>query len=179
MDEPTQLPTQVRDKYSPQDWFTVMNGPGRAGLYVIAASPSGLTGVFAEAGAIARTLQEMMAGQPETPLMQAMTEAFQGAQPAEYANQQSRERARNLEDVKAQAYQGVRQAAWLVGAQMGPEDVAAYKSLLLRVAERVAEAASEGGFLGIGGVQVSDAEKEAIGELRELLGQGEAPLHRL
>lgn len=179
MDEPAPLPAQIKDKFSAQEWFTVMNGPGRAGLYVIAASPSGLTGVLAEAGAIARTLQEMMAGQQRTPLLDAMTDAFRHTQPADYADLQGRDRARNLEDVKAQAYQGVRQAAWLVSAQMSAEDVTAYKNLLLRVAERVAEAASEGGFLGVGGVQVSDKEREAIGELRELLGQGEASSDRL
>ena len=162
----------IKEKFSPEDWFTIMNGPGRAGLFVIAASPSGLTGVLAEAGAIARTLQEMMAAQPKTPLMAAMTDAFQHTKPADYADLRDRERAKNLEAVKAQAYQGVRQAAWLVSARGSADDVAAYKALLLHIAERVAEAASEGGFLGLGGVQVSDAEKGAIGELRELLGTG-------
>jgi hypothetical protein len=34
----------------------------------------------------------------------------------------------------------------------------------------VAEASSEGGFLGIGGVQVSDAEKATFGDIAKALG---------
>jgi hypothetical protein len=34
----------------------------------------------------------------------------------------------------------------------------------------VAEAASEGGFLGIGGVQVSEAEKATLAEISNALG---------
>ena len=35
---------------------------------------------------------------------------------------------------------------------------------------KVAEASSEGGFLGIGGVQVSDAEKTTLGDIAKALG---------
>jgi len=35
---------------------------------------------------------------------------------------------------------------------------------------KVAEASSEGGFLGIGGVQVSDAEKATLGDIAKALG---------
>jgi pimeloyl-ACP methyl ester carboxylesterase len=38
---------------------------------------------------------------------------------------------------------------------------ARYKAWLLQVADNVAEASKEGGFLGFGGVDVSDAEKAA------------------
>lgn len=56
-----------------------------------------------------------------------------------------------------------------------PEDAAAYRAMLINVAERTAGAAKEGGFLGIGGEQVNDKERAVIEELRALLGQGEAP----
>jgi hypothetical protein len=34
----------------------------------------------------------------------------------------------------------------------------------------VAEAGTEGGFLGFGGVNVSDAEKATLGEISKILG---------
>jgi hypothetical protein len=34
----------------------------------------------------------------------------------------------------------------------------------------VAEASAEGGFLGIGGVQVSEAEKATLGDISKALG---------
>jgi hypothetical protein len=40
----------------------------------------------------------------------------------------------------------------------------------LTAAQNVAEAAKEGGFLGIGGVRVSDAERAALGDIAGALG---------
>jgi len=41
---------------------------------------------------------------------------------------------------------------------------------LSSISQKVAEASSEGGFLGIGGVQVSDAEKATLGDIAKALG---------
>ncbi len=46
-----------------------------------------------------------------------------------------------------------------------PQDAAAFKAWLRHVAERVAEASSSGGFLGFGGVEVTDAEKATTAEI--------------
>ena len=50
-----------------------------------------------------------------------------------------------------------------------PADSAAFKAWLKHIAEQVAEAASEGGFLGFGGVKVTDAERASIGEVAQAL----------
>ncbi|MCD0166739.1 hypothetical protein IHN58_13865, partial [Deinococcus sp. 12RED42] len=42
----------IKDNFTSDEWFKVMTGPGRAGAAVMAASPSGLTGLIAEARAI-------------------------------------------------------------------------------------------------------------------------------
>jgi hypothetical protein len=49
-------------------------------------------------------------------------------------------------------------------------DAPAFKARLKHVAEEVAEAASEGGFLGFGGVKVTDAERASIQEVATALG---------
>ena len=56
-----------------------------------------------------------------------------------------------------------------------PADAAAFKSWLFSVSRRVAEAASEGGFLGFGGVQVSAAERATLDEIAEALGIADQP----
>jgi hypothetical protein len=43
------------------------------------------------------------------------------------------------------------------------------------VSQKVAEAATEGGFLGFGGVQVSDAERATLDDIAEALGVAERP----
>jgi hypothetical protein len=54
------------------------------------------------------------------------------------------------------------------------EDGAAYRALLLQVGQAVSQAAKEGGFLGLGGVQVSGKEQDALDELARALG-GQPP----
>ena len=62
----------------------------------------------------------------------------------------------------------MRQVAALL-ATKAPEDAAAFKAWLTGTAQRVAEAANEGGFLGFGGVPVSDIEKATLAEIRTAL----------
>ncbi|MCD0171776.1 hypothetical protein IHN59_19320, partial [Deinococcus sp. 23YEL01] len=78
-------------------------------------------------------------------------------------------RARNAGEARDQSLQAVRQAAWLVSARASPDDNTAYRQMLMRVAERTANAAREGGFLGIGGKLVDEKEQEVLDELRRLL----------
>lgn len=164
----------IKDNFTADEWFKVMTGPGRAGAAVVAASPSGLTGLVAEAQAIGQAVRESVSAQSRTPLLEAMAADLLGTAPDPQA-MPHQERARNMDEARAQSLEGVRQAAWLVSAKTSPEDAAAYRAMLINVAERTAGAAKEGGFLGIGGEQVNDKERAVIEELRALLGQGEAP----
>lgn len=64
----------------------------------------------------------------------------------------------------------LKEAVALVASKGSPEDVRHYKDVLLDVAQRTAEAAKEGGFLGIGGVAVSDQEKAMLDLIRQAIG---------
>lgn len=55
-------------------------------------------------------------------------------------------------------------------AKATPDEAKAYKEWVVSVAENVAEAAKEGGFLGIDGTQVSEKEKIALDEISKGLG---------
>jgi hypothetical protein len=72
-------------------------------------------------------------------------------------------------EIKNACIETLRQAAAIVDAK-APGDAAAYKAWLQQISQHVAEAANEGGgFLGIGGVQVSDAEKATLTEISSAL----------
>ena len=60
------------------------------------------------------------------------------------------------------------QAGAVVDAK-APADAAAFKGWLRQISQHVAEAAAEGGFLGFGGVAVSDAEKATLMEISGVL----------
>lgn len=160
----------IKDEYTADEWLKIMTGPGRAGAAVVAASPSGVTGLLAEAQAIAGAVRESVSKDGRTPLMEAMAASLLGTPPD--PKDLPKMDAKNLEEVKAQSLDGVRQALWLVSSKGSPEDVAAYKAMLLEVAEKTAAAAKEGGFLGIGGEQINDKERAVIEELRSLINGG-------
>ena len=157
----------VRDNFTSEEWLNIMTAPGRTGAAVVAASPSGLTGLVAEAQAIAASVRESVSGTPRTPLMEAMAAELMGTPPD--PKDLPREDTRNLEEVKERSVQAVRQAVWLVSTKASPEDAAAYRQMLLKVAENTANAAKEGGFLGIGGEQVNDKERAVLDELRRVI----------
>lgn len=158
----------LKDSFTPEEWFKVMTAPGRAGAVIVAASPSGITGIVAEARAIGEAIREQVSGPGRTPLLEAMAADLMG-RPTDPKTLPQQDRARNMEEARQQGMEAVRQAIWLVSAKASPEDSAAYRHLLMTVAQRTAEAAKEGGFLGIGGELVNDKERAALAELRELL----------
>jgi hypothetical protein len=49
------------------------------------------------------------------------------------------------------------------------QDVAAFRGFLLKLGEKVANAAKEGAFLGFGGVRVSEEERVILDELAQAL----------
>jgi hypothetical protein len=67
-------------------------------------------------------------------------------------------------EIKAKCIETLRQAGAVVDAK-APGDAAAFKGWLRQISQHVAEAAKEGGFLGIGGVPVSEAEKATLTEI--------------
>ena len=64
----------------------------------------------------------------------------------------------------------IQAAAETAAAKAAPEEVTAYKEWLYQFGVRQANAAKEGGFLGIGAVRVNEAEKNALAELAGVLG---------
>ena len=71
-------------------------------------------------------------------------------------------------DIPAKCIETLRQIAAVVDAKAAG-DAAAFKNWLRQISQHVAEAAKEGGFLGIGGVTVSEAEKATLTEISSAL----------
>jgi hypothetical protein len=63
-----------------------------------------------------------------------------------------------------------REAVTLLQDQGTPQQLAEYRQLVLSVVERAAKATRKGGFLGIGGKRLDEAEAELIAEIRQALG---------
>jgi hypothetical protein len=57
----------------------------------------------------------------------------------------------------------------IVTAKATPEEAAGFREYLLTAAQRAADAAKEGGFMGFGAKQVSEGEETMLARLREVL----------
>jgi hypothetical protein len=74
------------------------------------------------------------------------------------------------DQLRAAALEACRQAATLVEKKGKPDEAQAFKQWLVSVSQQVAEAAKEGGFLGLGGIRVSEQETSALKDLTSVLG---------
>jgi hypothetical protein len=64
----------------------------------------------------------------------------------------------------------LRAAMAILEAKATPEEIDGYKTFVMTVAQAAAGAHKEGGFLGIGGKEISEAEDKALDELSSTLG---------
>jgi len=71
-----------------------------------------------------------------------------------------------MQNLKNAVLERVRSAVSVVASKATPAEIEAYRQMLVSVAERAANASNEGGFLGFGGVRVSDKEQAFITEVK-------------
>ena len=64
----------------------------------------------------------------------------------------------------------LRRVAGIVSQKATPEEAAAFREWMLTAAQDAANAAKEGGFMGIGAVRVSEGEERMLATLRDILG---------
>ena len=77
--------------------------------------------------------------------------------------------AKTPAEIVSKALDALKATSALLDAK-GGRDAAPFKTWLAGVAKSVAEAAPEGGFLGFGGTQVSEAEKTTVAQIAAALG---------
>ena len=151
--------TAIRDTYTDAGWSAIKGAPLAAMAMVVAASPSKGGDAAAEFSAAAGAIAQAASNTEPVSLLNM---AFGGGPSQEEIDAiVGRAGAANpLELVKA----GVDQVS-----QGNPGELAAYKALILTTAQATAEAAKEGGVLGIGGEQVSPAEQAVLDQLKTAL----------
>lgn len=156
--------------YSADEWKLVLKAPLMAGLAVVAASPSGPLGVLREMFAVGKVVAETKA-RPEGhgALLRALVVDL--ASPEGRASVDAGDlRGVAVEQLRTQALDACRAFAALVDRKAPRDEADEVKRWLVSIAHRTAEAAKEGGFLGIGGVRVSEAETRGIRDVAEALG---------
>jgi hypothetical protein len=159
-----------------EEWARVVASPMVAGMAITAADPSGLWGLLKEAMASGWSLLDARQSASANPLAKAVAEDITTPETRAAARDrlQAQFKGAQIGDIKHKAVEELRAVAALVDAK-APEDAAGFKGWLQEVARKAAEAGNEGGFMGFGGVAVSDAEKATLAEISSALGTGSSP----
>jgi hypothetical protein len=159
-----------KQSFTPDEWIKILEGPVLTGMAVSAADPNGLWGTIKEAVASRSAIRALMrepssselirtviadfqSGEGRTAIQDALQKRLSGAKPADIVQQS----LANLREVSA------------IVDEKAPDDAADFKAWLRGIGQMVAEASLEGGFLGIGGVRVSEAEKATLADIERAL----------
>lgn len=160
----------MKDRFSEEEWTQIVQAPMLASLAITAADPGGLWGAVKEGSASARALMEARSDEPGRNLAAEVVAAFETSEGRGIARDGVRNIAKGKTPGEAVdlAIERLQDVAALVDAK-APEAAGDFKNWLREMARRVAEAGTEGGFLGFGGVKVSEAEKKTLADLDRAL----------
>ncbi len=152
----------VKDKFTPEEWKSLLKAPMLAGYAVAGADPSKEEGFIQEMSAVADGIIEGEQRAAKDSLLSAVVADI-------YANADDEQRGQtekmSVGDAKERALENSRAVAAMLKTKATAEEADEYKRWVIAVAHKVASAAKEGGFLGFGGTQVSGNEVEIINEI--------------
>lgn len=172
-----------RNSLTTEEWGNVIAAPASIGALVVTADLSGPMGLIKEfraimntfksyveqntaAGSLMGALQEQLSTKPTEEEEAEMKTWIDAQQEEMKAN-----RPQTAEEMKTLVRERTTEVFAMLRAKGATEeDVAQYKGLMLAIAENVADAGKEGGFLGFGGTRVSEAEESMLAQIRAELG---------
>jgi hypothetical protein len=145
-----------KSEFNAEQWSHIVSAPALAALRVIAADRGG---TIRESLSLARAYQEARQRGGSELLDELVASA----------PELDRQELRSPEALREQTDQRLREALELLAQRATSEEVEDYKRFVLGVADTVAHAHREGGFLGIGGKEVSEREQAVLDELAATL----------
>ena len=160
-----------QDSFTSDEWALLRLVPSLVSGGTAAADPSGIFATIKEAAAGAGVVASAFKANGNLELFAALgaDRSIPGMpDPKSLLGEGSREQ--QLQNLKIAVLERVRSATDLVGRKASPAEADAYRKMLADVAAKAAEASKEGGFLGFGGVRVSDKEQAFISEVKKAAG---------
>src|SRR6478672_7732258 len=159
-----------KSNFAPDEWKLLLESVMMASIAITAAEPHGLWGLLQESFAGGAELAKAKMDPGADALIKGVVADFGTAEGRSIARDGLKEKFTGSKpaEIKAKCIDALRQVADVVDAK-APSDATAFKTWLRQISQHVAEAAKEGGFLGIGGVAVSDAERATLAEISRAL----------
>jgi hypothetical protein len=160
-----------KKSFTPEEWTQILESTMSAGMAVSAAEPSGLWGALKEAFASSSSLAAAKLDPNSNELLQAVIADFETSEGRSTIQEALRKRFAGAKpaEIAQRAVANLHEVSAILDAK-APGDAAAFKAQLRAISQKVAEASKEGGLMGFGGVQVSDAEKATLADISKALG---------
>ena len=158
----------TKTDFTEQEWAAVVDAPQMAGIAVMVAGASGIIGSIKEAAAAAGSV---FAGTTHT---QELIRLISGKDEMQAAQTRIRAAMGEFGDkdpnvwVHEQTVATLQRASAILKAKAATE-LDTYREWVLSIADKVANAAKEGGFLGFGGERVSAGEVKMIAAIKAAL----------
>lgn len=172
-----------RDSFTVQEWGEIISAPTAVGALVVTADVSGPIGLVKEFKAIMNSMKEFVtANAANSPLMEALQNYMmtrptdeEEAEMKKWAEEEKAEMAankpQNPEEMKQLVRDRTGETLTLLRSKGATDDdINLFKQMMIAVAESVADASKEGGFMGFGGTRVSAAEESILAQIRSELG---------
>jgi hypothetical protein len=157
----------TRADFSDEEWARLERAPIVAGMAISLADPGGPIEAVKESMAAIKTMTEAAQESDGGELVEEV---------AKSATARAQKRENPLGDFKPRGAMAgeeilgeLRAVNELVTEKASPEETAAFRQWLLTAAQRAADAAKEGGFLGFNAERVSEGEQKMLDKLREVL----------
>ncbi len=158
------------NQFTPDEWQTLSQSPYAAMVAIMAASPSGPMGLVRETLPLARSLSDIKANGSPSELIRTLVA---------HLTADGATRPPAFGKTPEQAHQNAMRTLGLVGELFGRKtgdgslsvvEADQFRAWLVGVADGTAHAYQEGGFVGIGRVDVNSQERDALDTIRKLLG---------
>ena len=142
-----------------------------AGMAVSAADPSGVWGLVKEGFASSSMLAAAKSDAGSSELVKAVIADYETSEGRSTIQEALHKRFAGAKpaDAVQRSLANLREVSAILDAK-APADASSFKAWLSGISQKVAAASKEGGFLGIGGVQVSEAENATLGDIAKALG---------
>jgi ABC-type Fe3+ transport system substrate-binding protein len=154
--------------FTDEEWARLVRSPLVAGMAISLADPGGPIETLKETMATAKPIVETARkGGGENELIDALAKDLAA---------KAQQRENPIKDFRpkgtmagAEILEELRAANSLVTEKATPEEAQAFREWLIAAAQRAAEAAKEGGFMGFGAEQVSEGEQRMLERVREAM----------
>ncbi len=156
--------------FTDTEWKTLVAAPVKVGRAMIAVAPSGGIGMAKEVSALRKGLTEAIQ-QSNNPMIKqlGLRAHAEGGMESLWKNVGQAFGDRwDAENVRKTAIATCRETATIL-KKASPQDAQAYKECLYSAAQKVSEASKEGGFVGIGGERISEAETSLLKDVAQTL----------